>query len=67
VKGLDVIMGDLYAQGKQASDATVEEIIGRLEARKNYIPSSDRARKEYAYVLLKEYRKYLKDRTQQDR
>jgi hypothetical protein len=29
---------------------------------KNYIPASDRARKEYAYVLLKEYTKYVKGR-----
>jgi hypothetical protein len=37
-----------------------------LEAQKNFIPSSDRTRKEYAYVLLKEYRKYVagrKDKT----
>jgi hypothetical protein len=33
-----------------------------LETMKNYIPSSDSARKEYAYVLLKEYRKYVKTR-----
>ena len=32
-----------------------------MEANKNYIPSSDRTRKEYAYVLLKEYRRYIKD------
>ena len=55
-------MADLYSEGRQASDGTVEEIIDRLEAKKNYIPSSDRARREYAYALLKEYRKYLKDR-----
>jgi hypothetical protein len=53
----------VYSEGKQANDKTVEEIIERLEAKKNYIPSSDRARKDYAYVLLKEYRKYVKDRT----
>jgi hypothetical protein len=42
------------------NEETAEEIINRLEAKKNYIPSSDRARKEYSYVLLKEYRKYVK-------
>ena len=56
-------MADLYAEGRKATDETVEEIINRLEAKGNYIPSSDRARREYAYVLLKEYRKYVKDRS----
>ena len=55
------IMADLYAQGRLASDTTAEEILDRLEAQKNYIPSSDRVRREYAYVLLREYRTYLKD------
>lgn len=63
VKGLDEIIADLYSQGRQANDDTAEEIIHRLEAKKNYIPSSDRTRKEYAYVLLKEYRKYVKEQT----
>jgi hypothetical protein len=62
VSGLDEILADLYAEGRPANDETVEEIINRLEARKNYIPSSDRVRKEYAHVLLKEYRKYVKGR-----
>ncbi|RJQ39341.1 MAG: hypothetical protein C4550_05490 [Nitrospiraceae bacterium] len=62
VIGLDDIMAELHAEGRKATDETTEEIIKRLEARKNYIPSSERARKEYAYVLLKEYRKYVKDR-----
>jgi hypothetical protein len=56
-------MAELYAEGRKATDDAVEEIINRLEAKGNYIPSSDRARREYAYVLLKEYRKYLKDRS----
>jgi hypothetical protein len=60
--GLDEILAELYAEGRKANDETAEEIITRLEAMKNYIPSSDRARKEYAYVLLREYRKYVKDR-----
>ena len=55
-------MADLYAQGRAANDATAEEIIDRLEALKNYIPSSDRVRREYAYALLREYRTYLRDR-----
>lgn len=55
-------MADLYAEGRAADDNTVKEIMNRLEGKKNYIPSSDYARREYAYALLKEYRKYVKDR-----
>ena len=62
VIGLDNIMADLYAEGRKATDETAEEIIKRLEARNNYIPSSERTRREYAYVLLKEYRTYVKER-----
>ena len=62
VNGLDEILADLHAEGRQANEETAEEIINRLEAEKNYIPSSERARREYAYVLLKEYRKYVSDR-----
>ena len=60
--GLDEIMAELYAKGRKANDETAAEILEALEG-KNYIPSSERVRKEYAHVLLKEYRKYLKDRT----
>ncbi len=66
VTGLDEILADLYSEGRQASQETAEEIMNRLEARKNFIPSSDCVRKEYSYVLLMEYRNYLasrKDRT----
>jgi hypothetical protein len=67
VNGLDEILADLFAEGRQANEETAEEIIARLEAKKNYIPSSDRTRREYAYVLLKEYRKYVKDRADNNR
>jgi hypothetical protein len=63
VIGLDDIMAEIYAEGGKTTDETAEEIIRRLEARNNYIPSSERARKEYFYVLLKEYRTYVKDRS----
>ncbi|MEW6669344.1 MAG: hypothetical protein AB1512_29380 [Thermodesulfobacteriota bacterium] len=66
VNGLDEILADLYAEGRQANEETADEIIQRLEARNNYVPSSDRVRSEYAYVLLKEYRKYVKSRTDDD-
>jgi len=61
---LDEILAGLYAEGRQADEETAEEIINRLEAKKNYIPSSERTRREYAYVLLKEYRKYRRDRSE---
>jgi hypothetical protein len=64
VIGLDEILADLYSEGRQANEETAEEIIDRLEAKKNYIPSSERVRREYAYVLLKEYRKYVRDRAE---
>jgi hypothetical protein len=64
---LDEILADLYSEGRPANEETSEEIIDRLEAKKNFIPSSDRARKEYAYVLLKEYQKYLKSRADDNR
>jgi hypothetical protein len=60
-------MADLYAKGRKANEDTVEEIICRLEAAKNYIPSSDRARNDYSYTLLREYRNYIRDRVESDR
>jgi hypothetical protein len=67
VIGLDAVMADLYAEGRKAIDETAEEIIKRLEARKNFIPSSEHARKEYAYVLLKEYKNYIRDQSERGR
>jgi hypothetical protein len=55
-------MADIYSEGRRADRETAEEIIRRLEALNNYIPSSDRVRKEFAHVLLKEYREYLQSR-----
>jgi hypothetical protein len=56
-------MAEVYAEDMQATDKTAEEIMKRLEQKKNYIPGSERVRREYAYALLREYRKYLKDRS----
>ena len=67
VIGLDEILADLYTEGRKVSEETAEEIINRLEAKKNYIPLSDHVRREYAYVLLKEYRNYVKGRTDNNR
>ena len=61
VIGLEDIMAELHAEGRKETDETAEALIKRLEKRRNYIPSSERARRQYAYVLLKEYRIYLKD------
>jgi Ca2+-binding EF-hand superfamily protein len=66
VIGLDDIMSELYSQGRKPTDKAAEEIIKSLEARNNYIPSSERVRKEYAYVLLNEYRTYVKNQSGTD-
>lgn len=55
-------MAELYAEDMKVTDETVEEMIKRLEDKKNYIPESERVRREYAYALLIEYRRYVKDR-----
>jgi hypothetical protein len=56
-------MTELYAEGRKPNDETAEEIIKRLEAKNNYIPSFERTRNEYTYVLLNEYRAYVKERS----
>lgn len=58
IVGLNEILADLYSEGRQANQETAEEIINRLETQKNYIPSSDLIRREYRYLLLKEYKEY---------
>ncbi len=58
VVGLNETMAELYAEGRQATQETAEELIKRLEKR-NYIASSYLVRKEYAHVLLKEYTEYI--------
>ena len=63
LNGLDDIMAELYNEDMKATDKTAEEIIKRLEGKKNYIPESERVRREYAYALLREYRSYVKDRS----
>lgn len=55
-------MADLHSQGRGPSQETAEEIIDRLEAQQNYIPSSTSIRREYRYVLLKEYGEYVESR-----
>jgi len=60
-------MAELYAEGRPADDNTAEEIIRRLEDHRNYIPPSERARREYSYVVLKEYRKYVRQQSEDRR
>ena len=62
VMGLSNIMAQLYSEGWEATEDAADEIIERLEGDKNYIPSNERVRKEYNYAVLKEYRKYIKER-----
>lgn len=62
LNGLDDILAELYAEGRKATNETAEEIVKRLEDKRNYIPNSDRVRREYAYALLREYRKFVEDR-----
>ena len=62
ITGLNEVLAGAYSEGRQANRETAEEIIIRLETRKNFIPLSDRTRKEYAYVLLKEYKQYVDGR-----
>jgi hypothetical protein len=62
VNGLVEILAELYSEGRQANKETAEEIIKRLEAQKNYIPSSDLTRREYRHLLLKEYREHVASR-----
>lgn len=61
VFGLDEIFSELSAEGRTANEETANEIIQRLEDMKNYIPDSEKARREYRYVLLREYQIYVKD------
>jgi len=63
VNGLDEILAELYSEGRPANKETVEEIIKRLEAHQNFIPSSDLIHREYAYTLLKEYEEYIGSQT----
>ena len=63
LNGLEDVFAEVYGEGMKPTDKTAEEIIRRLEEKKNYIPDSERVRREYTYVLLREYRRYLDDRS----
>ncbi len=57
--GLDEIMTDLFAENRKPTYEIADEMIKRLKEKGNFIPSSMNARREYAFVLLQEYRKYI--------
>jgi hypothetical protein len=65
--GLDETLAELYTEGRKANDEAAEEIITRLEAMNNYIPSSENTRREYRYILLKEFKQYIKDQADKKR
>ena len=54
-------MATFWSEGRPANRETVEELMTRLEASKNYIPSSVDVRREYAHLLMEEYKNYLFD------
>ena len=62
--GLDETLARIHGEDKAANDETAEEIIESLEGYGNYIPSSERAHKEYVYVLLREYKRYVKEQAE---
>ena len=59
-------MDELYIEDRKPNSETADEIIRRLEERKNFIPDSASARREYAFVLLKKYREYVEERSGKD-
>jgi hypothetical protein len=59
--GLDEVMEELKKEGKEPTPEVGEEILKRLEAYSyNYIPSSEEARKKIRFLVLQEYKKFLK-------
>jgi len=63
VTGLDDIMAELYFEERKPTDDAAREMIARLEEKGNFIPSSESVHREYAYVLLREYKEFIRDRS----
>ncbi|MCF8128325.1 MAG: hypothetical protein K9N10_07400 [Deltaproteobacteria bacterium] len=63
VTGLDDIMAELYFEKRKPTDDAAREMITRLEEKGNFIPSSESVHREYAYVLLREYKNFIRDRS----
>jgi len=62
VNGLAEILAELYSEGRLANQETADEIMNRLEAKMNYISSSETTRREYRHLLLKEHREHMSAR-----
>ena len=62
VTGLDDIMAELHVQERKPTRETAREMITRLEEKGNFIPPSESVHREYAFVLLREYRRFIQDR-----
>ena len=61
--GLDETLAELYSEGRKPNEETAELIIRKLEAMNNYVPSSEKSRRDYRYLLLREYKAYLKNQS----
>ena len=61
--GLDEMLAELYSEGRKPNEETAELIIRKLEAMNNYVPSSEKSRRDYRYLLLREYKAYLKNQS----
>jgi hypothetical protein len=59
VTGLTEILMEFHAEGREATVEISHRILERLEGAKNHIPSSAVARREYAYVVLEEYKTHI--------
>lgn len=64
VMGLNEILADIYSKGRQVNADTAEEIVERL-SEKNYITPS--FRQQYCDLLMEEYRRYVKIRSDDKR
>ena len=64
--GLDEILAELYSEGRPANPQTADEIMTRLEASKNYIPSSEITRREYRHLLLERYKEHMSARADKE-
>jgi len=55
VIGLGAVFEQLLAMGRSPDEATHEELLGMVRARKNYIPSEASIEATYATALRREY------------
>ncbi len=59
--GLTEILTEFHAEGREATAETARAILARLEEAKNHVPASAVVRREYAQVLLEEYKTHLSE------